>query len=88
MSNTSNLLGMVMLLAVSLRLVLDLTSIWNPRPGFDLAYSVLFFAFGVAVFLDGTELVWGYTAMGVALWSFVSYLIKNKKSNSKPKQNT
>ena len=69
-----------MLVALPLRILLDFTSIRNPKPGYDLAYTALFLVVGVVVLIDGAESMWGYVALGLSAWSLFSYFIKRKKA--------
>lgn len=81
MSNASSLLTFILVAALLVRVVLDFTSTRNPRPGFDIAYAVLFFVVGVAVLVDDTASMWGFAMLGLAAWSLFSFILKRKKGN-------
>lgn len=89
MSSNSSFLTVILLVAIPLRIVLDLTSAKNPRPGFDAAYAVLFLVVGVAVLVDDVTSFWGFAMLGLSAWSMFSLALKLKRAKpSHEKQNT
>jgi hypothetical protein len=89
MASSSTFLTIALLLALPLRIVLDLASANSPRPGFDIAYALLFIIVGVAVLVDDATSYWGYAMLGLSTWSLFSFALKRKRAqNAYEKQNT
>lgn len=78
MSGTEILLAVVLLVALPLRVVLNIVNIASPKSNFDAAYAVLFFVVGMALFVENTKSNWGYLALGISVWYLVSFLRKRK----------
>ena len=81
MSDTSTFVAVVLFVALPLRIALDVASITRPRPGFDIAYAVLFFVVGVVALMDDAASFWSYVAFGIAVWSLLSFFIKQKRGH-------
>lgn len=79
MSDMSTYLAVILILALLLRIALDIASVKNPKPGFDVAYAMLFFVVGVVLIVDDVKSFWGYLALGIAAWSFFSFFTKRKR---------
>jgi hypothetical protein len=75
----STFLAVVLIVALLLRIALDITSVKNPKPGFDVAYAVLFFVVGIVLVVDDVKSFWGYSAFGIAAWSLFSFFTKRKR---------
>ena len=79
MSDMSIFLAVVLILALLLRIALDIASVKNPKPGFDVAYAILFFVVGVGLIVDNVKSFWGYLALGITAWSLFSFFTKRKR---------
>ena len=78
MSGTEILLAVVLLVALPLRVVLDIANIASPKFNFDAAYAVLFFVVGMALIVENTKGYWGYLTLGVSVWFLFGFLRKRR----------
>jgi len=76
MSGTEILLTVVLLVALPLRVALDIANISSPKSNFDAAYAVLFFVVGMALIVENTTGYWGYLALGISVWFLFGFLRK------------
>lgn len=86
MSGTSIFVAVVLFVALPLRIVLDITSVKNPNASFDIAYAILFSVVGVVALAEDISSVWGYVALGMAVWSLFSFFTKQAKERKAREQ--
>lgn len=73
MSNTSVVVTIILVLALLLRVALDIASIKSPKPIFDIAYAILFALTGMILLITDARNGWGYASLGIACWSLLSF---------------
>jgi hypothetical protein len=82
MPSDSTFLTIVLLLALPLRVVLDLASANRTWPNFDIAYALLFIIVGVAVLVDNATSYLGYAMLGLSAWFLFSFILKRRRAQN------
>ena len=90
MPTAENILIVVILVALPLRVVLDLASITKSKSSYDAAYAGLFIVAGTAMLINDSGSYWGYVALAISVWYLFSFLRKRKKGviNGVKQENT